>query len=73
MKRIVLATNNGGKLREIQAMLAECAIEVLPQSAWDVPEVREDGASFVANALLKARHAARQNVVLAARGQRFGQ
>lgn len=58
MNRIVLASNNPGKLREIQA-LAAGKLELLLQSDYAVPEVEETGLSFVENALLKARHAAR--------------
>ena len=58
MKRIVLASNNPGKLREIQA-LAAGKLELLLQSDFAVPEVEETGLSFVENAIFKARHAAR--------------
>lgn len=58
MKRIVLASNNAGKAREIDTMLAGHGIEVLPQSAFGVPEIEETGLSFVENAILKARNAA---------------
>ncbi len=56
--RIVLATNNAGKLRELQAMLQPLGFSVLPKAEFTSEEVVEDGDSFVANALLKARHAA---------------
>ncbi|MDE2070855.1 MAG: RdgB/HAM1 family non-canonical purine NTP pyrophosphatase [Gammaproteobacteria bacterium] len=59
MKKLVLASANTGKLRELQALLADLGIEVLAQGALGVPEVEETGASFAENALLKARHAAR--------------
>ncbi len=58
MKRIVLASGNVGKAREISEMLANYRIEVLPQSAFDIIEVEETGLTFVENALLKARNAA---------------
>ncbi|MBI2778391.1 MAG: RdgB/HAM1 family non-canonical purine NTP pyrophosphatase [Gammaproteobacteria bacterium] len=58
MKRIVLASNNAGKAREISEMLAGHYIEVLPQSAFGVPEIEETGLTFVENAILKARNAA---------------
>lgn len=57
--RVVLATNNAGKLRELQALLAPLAFEVLPKSQFTQEEVAETGTSFVENALIKARHAAR--------------
>ena len=56
--RIVLATNNAGKLRELQALLQPLAIEVIPKSQFTGDEVAETGTTFVANALIKARHAA---------------
>lgn len=58
-RRIVIATGNAAKLREINALLAGCGIEALPQSAFGIVAPPEDGATFVANALIKARHAAR--------------
>lgn len=58
MKKMVLASNNPGKVREFSALLAEFEIEVLPQSAFAVPEVEETGLTFVENAILKARNAA---------------
>lgn len=57
--RLVLATNNRGKLFELQALLAPMAIEVLPQSLFTSVAAQETGLSFVENAILKARHAAR--------------
>ena len=56
---IVLATNNPGKIAELQALLAGLAIEVLPQSRFTPVPAEETGLSFVENAILKARHAAR--------------
>jgi len=55
--RIVLATGNSGKLREFQALLGK-SWELVPQSEFGVPPADETGRSFVANALIKARHAA---------------
>jgi len=59
MKQLVLASNNAGKLREFAQLLAPLGIEVLPQSAFAVPEAEEPHCTFVENALAKARHAAR--------------
>jgi len=59
MKRIVLTSNNSGKLREIAALLAPLAIEVIPQSRLGIAEAKEPHASFLENALAKARHASR--------------
>ncbi len=57
-KKLVIASNNPGKLREIGQMLAPLAIDVLPQSAFGVPEAQEPHGTFIENALAKARHAA---------------
>jgi XTP/dITP diphosphohydrolase len=56
--RIVLASNNPGKVREFAQLLAGLQRSVLPQSAFNVPEVEETGLTFVENAILKARNAA---------------
>ena len=58
MRKIVLATANPGKLRELQAVLAGLDFEIVPQSAFGVPEAEETGLTFIENALLKARNAA---------------
>ncbi|MGD8796488.1 MAG: non-canonical purine NTP pyrophosphatase, partial [Thiohalophilus sp.] len=52
MKQIVLASNNAGKVREIDQMLAEFGMHVHPQSEFGVIEVEETGLSFVENAIL---------------------
>jgi len=59
MKKIVLASNNKGKVHEFNQLLADLDMEVLPQAEFDVPEIEETGLSFVENAILKARNAAR--------------
>ncbi|WP_394200188.1 RdgB/HAM1 family non-canonical purine NTP pyrophosphatase [Shewanella waksmanii] len=59
MKQIVLASGNKGKLKEFSEILSEFDIEVLPQSHFDVVEVPETGTTFVENAIIKARHAAK--------------
>lgn len=59
MKKIVLASGNKGKVREINQILARLDIEVVPQSDFDVPEIEETGLTFVENAILKARNAAK--------------
>jgi XTP/dITP diphosphohydrolase len=58
MLRLVLASNNRGKLKEMAALLAPYRVEVLPLSAFTHDAVEETGDTFIANALLKARHAA---------------
>lgn len=57
--QVVLATNNAGKLRELQALLAPLSLQVLPQSQFTRESAAETGLSFVENAILKARHAAK--------------
>ena len=57
--KIVLASNNPGKLAELQAMLAPLGVQLLRQSALGIPEAEEPFRTFVENALAKARHAAR--------------
>ena len=58
MQKIVLASNNAGKVREINQILASLGVEVVPQAEFDIPEAEETGLTFVENAILKARHAA---------------
>ena len=55
--KLVLASNNRGKLVELQAMLAPLGVELMPQSALGVPEADEPFRTFVENALAKARNA----------------
>ena len=61
MKKIVLASNNKGKVREINQILTELDISVLPQSEFNIDEAEETGLTFVENAILKARNAAEQS------------
>jgi len=55
----VLATGNQGKVKEMSELLNSFSIEVLPQSQFNVPDVPETGTTFVENAIIKARHAAK--------------
>jgi XTP/dITP diphosphohydrolase len=57
IQRLVLASNNEGKLREFRRLLAPLAIEVIPQADLGIPEADEPHVTFVENALAKARHA----------------
>jgi XTP/dITP diphosphohydrolase len=59
MDKVVIASNNPGKLREIGPLLAPFGVELVPQSALGVPEAEEPHQTFVENALAKARHASR--------------
>jgi len=58
MKKIVFASNNAGKVAEVNQILSVTGIEVVSQSEFDVPEIEETGLTFVENAILKARNAA---------------
>jgi XTP/dITP diphosphohydrolase len=60
MKKVVLATGNKGKVKELGQMLAPFDIEVLAQSQFNVSSVAETGSTFVENAIIKARHAAKE-------------
>ncbi len=57
-RRVVIATGNPGKLREIRALLAGHGLEVVAQSEFGIQPPVEDGDTYVANALIKARNAA---------------
>ena len=57
MNTIVLASNNGGKLREFAQLLAPYSVTLYPQSKFIAVGADETGATFIDNALLKARHA----------------
>lgn len=59
MNKIVLASNNAGKLRELQEMFAPLGLELVRQGDLGIPEAEEPHRTFVENALVKARHASR--------------
>ncbi|HET6806841.1 MAG TPA: RdgB/HAM1 family non-canonical purine NTP pyrophosphatase [Frateuria sp.] len=59
MRRLVLASGNRGKLAEFEDLLADSGFEVVTQASLGVLDIEETGTTFVENALLKARHAAR--------------
>ena len=59
MKRLVIASNNAGKLAELSAILGPLGFETVPQGALGVPEAEEPHHTFVENALAKARNCAR--------------
>jgi XTP/dITP diphosphohydrolase len=61
VNKLVLASSNPGKLREIEALLAPLGIEVVPQSRLGIADAEEPHATFVENALGKARHASRKS------------
>ena len=57
MHKLVLASNNAGKVKEFQALLAPLSFEVIPQGALGIPSAEEPHHTFIENALAKARHA----------------
>ncbi len=57
-QRIVLASNNAGKVREINQLLSTQKIEVIPQKGLEIEDIEETGLTFIENAILKARNAA---------------
>ncbi len=61
VQKVVLATGNAGKVREMADLLADCGLQVLPQSDFNTAEAIEDGLSFVENAIIKARNAAQHS------------
>ena len=58
-QRLVLASNNAGKLKEFSEILGPIGFTLHPQGEFNVPEAEEPHATFVENALEKARHASR--------------
>src|SRR5258706_3684046 len=60
MKKLVLASSNPGKLRELETLLAPLGMEIVPQSGLGVADAEEPHGTFVENALAKARHASRR-------------
>ncbi|MCX7193352.1 MAG: RdgB/HAM1 family non-canonical purine NTP pyrophosphatase [Proteobacteria bacterium] len=61
MQKLVIASNNPGKLREFRQMLAPLGIEVLTQSELGISEAEEPHVTFIENALAKARHVSRES------------
>lgn len=58
MRKVVLASGNQGKLRELQSLLAACDLDLLSQADFDLETPEETGLTFVENALIKARYVA---------------
>lgn len=58
-RKIVLATGNAGKVREMASLLADAGMDVVAQTELGVGSVEETGLTFVENAIIKARHAAK--------------
>ena len=61
MKKLVLASNNAKKMKELNALLAPLGFEIIPQGQLGIPEAEEPFCTFIENALAKARHAARHS------------
>lgn len=61
MQKLVLASNNAKKMKELNALLAPLGFEVIPQGQLGIPEAEEPHCTFVENALAKARHAAQHS------------
>jgi XTP/dITP diphosphohydrolase len=59
MKKLVLASNNAKKMKELNALLTPLGFEVIPQGQLGIPEAEEPHCTFLENALAKARHAAK--------------
>lgn len=57
MKKVVLASNNPGKLAEFSVLLAPLGYTLIPQAALGIDDAEETGLTFIENAILKARHA----------------
>ncbi len=55
---VVLASSNAGKIKELQDMLADLGVVIVPQQTLSIPDIEETGLCFVENAILKARNAA---------------
>ncbi len=58
--KIILASNNAGKIREFSLLLAPFNMEIIPQAEFNVPEIEETELTFIENALLKARFASKK-------------
>lgn len=61
MQKLVIASNNPGKLREFQTMLAPLGIEVMTQEQLGISEAEEPHCTFIENALAKARHVSKES------------
>lgn len=61
MQKLVLASNNAKKMKELNALLAPLGFEIIPQGQLGIPEADEPHCTFVENALAKARHAAQHS------------
>lgn len=60
MSKLVLATGNQGKVKEMADLLADFGFDVVAQSDYNISSVAETGTTFIENAIIKARHAAKE-------------
>ena len=58
MQKVVLATGNAGKVRELASLLEDFGLDIVAQTELGVDSAEETGLTFIENAILKARHAA---------------
>lgn len=61
LNKIVLASNNAGKIQEFEHLFANYPLTLIPQASLNIPDIEETGVTFVENALIKARHASAQS------------
>ena len=59
MQKVVLATGNAGKVRELASLLSDFGLDIVAQTDLGVDSAEETGLTFIENAILKARHAAK--------------
>ncbi len=59
MQKVVLATGNAGKVRELASLLSDFGLDVVAQTELGVDSAEETGLTFIENAIIKARHAAK--------------
>ena len=57
-QKLVLASANSGKIKELQGLLGGLGFSIVPQTELNIPDIEETGLTFVENAILKARNAA---------------
>ncbi len=61
MQKVVLATGNAGKVRELASLLSDFGLDIVAQTELGVDSAEETGLTFIENAILKARHAAKSD------------
>ena len=71
MQKVVLATGNAGKVRELASLLEDFGLDIVAQTELGVDSAEETGLTFIENAILKARHAAQITGLPAGNRRRF--